>query len=355
MDMFSRPLGRGFASVVLVLVASLWVSTALSPAMLTGWATLFLVAMVPAQVVISLFWGCAYPKRIAALPQPLNGLAYLLLTVAVGVLTGLLALHTVGGGLTPPTPFVNMFLILAVTTTVTLVIVMQGWPFSLVCKTPGSLGVTLWLAGYALAWVLFRGLFDFSFMQGAPFYQARLDPHGMLMAWYPLVASLDALAFILTLALFDFWPVATLARFMPILGKQPFFGLANAVLIAALGAGLWTGFLHFGGMDIVVFMTRVCVSMVFGVFILLVMLQGVPMLKIAQPWRGLVLTACAVLLAVLMFALYHFIAERAFHLPEGQPPLELWLASSMLAITFPAMVVFANYLQFWPLPAAKQQ
>lgn len=49
-----------------------------------------------------------------------------------------------------------------------------------------------------------------------------------------------------------------------------------------------------------------------------------------------------------------------FALPSGGPAydLELWLASSMLAVTFPALVAFANYFQFWPLavqvPAAAE-
>ena len=80
-------------------------------------------------------------------------------------------------------------------------------------------------------------------------------------------------------------------------------------------------------------------------------LAGVPALKLPQPLRGICLTTVASLLSVLMYQLYQAAARARFDFPSGPPGygLELWLAPTMLAITFPLMVTFAAYFQFWPL------
>lgn len=348
-----RPLFNGIAATLGVLAFALLVSTSVSPQWLGGWGSLFLNAMVPAQVVISLLWGCSYPKWAASLPQPLRGLVFTAMTVGVGLIIGGVSLFAVGGGVMPPTPFVIMFLILAVPVTIWLVVPLQTWPLSLIFKEPGSLGIAVVATAYAITYLLYRVLFNFGFAMDAPFYLAALDPGGALMAWIPLVASLASLVVILILVLLDFWPVTALARRYPILLKQPFFGLACGMLITIV-AGLagWL-FIGIGGMDLIVFMTRVCVPEIFGIFIILVMLEGVPHLKLVQPWRGLVLTVIASGLSVLMFALYRAVAIARFGLAAGQPDhaLELWLASSMLGVTFPAMVTFGAYFQFWPYRA----
>lgn len=171
------------------------------------------------------------------------------------------------------------------------------------------------------------------------------------MAWLPFFASISSAMLMLCLTLLDFWPTAALAKRLPVLGKQPFFGVVNAVLIAGLAALVWRVIVGAQGMDVVGYMTRICIAMIFGIFVLLVMLEGVPALKPAQPWRGLVLTAGATVLATALLGLYQLVALHRFKLPAGQPSyaLELWLASAMLGVTFPAMVFYASYFKFWPL------
>lgn len=351
----SQQLRRGILSTVLVVAACLFLSIAVSPEFLMGWGTLALVAMVPTQIIISLVWQSAYPNALADLPQPWRGLSFLALNAAVGSVIGFVAWETVGGGIAPPTPLVNMFLIFAVPVALMLVIPLQTWPLNLVFKTPGGLGVALLVTTYALAWLLFKLLFNFGFMSGAPFYAANLDPQGVFMAWLPLVASIAAVVPILGLVLLDFWPVSLLAQRFPPIGKQPLFGLLASALIAAIVALLWLVFVSNGGMDVVLFMVRICVTFNFGCFILLVMFEGLPGLKLPQPWRGIVLNLIAGLLAILMLWLYETVAAKSFALPSGGPgyPMELWLASGMLAVTFPAMVVFASFFQFWPMSSSK--
>lgn len=349
----SHPLARGVLATFLVVLVSLGLCVSLTPEQLLGWGTLIPVAMVPAQIVISLFWGCQYPRRIAMLPQPLAGLGFLGLTVIAGGMVAVLAFRTVGGGITPPTPFVNMFLILSVPVTLWLVVVLQAWPFRLLSKNPGVVGGALWLGAYALAYGLFRSLFNFGFLKGAPIYFAELDPQGAMMALVPLVFSIASVMVMLSLVLLDFWPLSLLVKRIPALGNQPWFALLAGALIIVIARLVWSGFVDGQQMDLVVFLVQVCVSVVFGLFILLVMMEGVPFLSLPQPWRGLILVVVALLLGLAVFPLYRAVALHFYPLPAGQPGyvLELWIASAMLAITFPLMVVLGGYFKFWPLPA----
>lgn len=340
----------GALGAVFVVVLSLLLCLAMSPDFLTGWATLALVAMVPAQIVISLVWQGNYPQAVAQLPQPWRGLAFVALNAAVGAIVAGLAWATVGGGVSPPLPFVNMYLIFAVPVMLFLVIVLGCWPFNRISANPGVLGLSLLLADYGLSLVLFRLLFNFGFMGGAPFYQAELDPQGMFMAWQPLVASIAAVVPMLALVLLDFWPVSVLARRSPRLASQPAGALLATLFVASVASLLWFFCIERGGMDLVVFMVRICVSLCFGFFMILVMFEGMPGLRLAQPWRGLVLCLLGAALASLMLFIYQQLALAGYSLTAGAPgyQLELWLASAMLAVTFPAMVVAAAYFRFWP-------
>ncbi|TBR16009.1 hypothetical protein [Rugosibacter aromaticivorans] len=351
MKLDSQPM-LGLVASVLVVSAALWISVSLSPEAMLTWVSLIMVAMVPMQMVIGLAWGSHHPASIAAMPQLTRGLAFSLLMATVGALVAYISYVTVGGSIQPPTPFVNMFLIFAVPMTLTLIIPFQRWPFTaLLGDKPVAIGFALLVTAYGLAWLLYHLLFDFSFSQQAPFYQATLDPHGMFTAWLPLTASLGGVVAILCLVLLDFWPLPLLAQASPAYGRQPLFGIAASVLIALIVAALWYVFITSQGMDVVAFMVRVCVSMIFGVFVILVMFEGAPFVRLSQPWRGLVLIFAAALLAVTLHALYRAIAISRFGLPGGAPDyaLELWLATSMLAITFPLMVAFASFFNFWPL------
>ena len=344
-------LRTGALAAFVVIAASLALSAAMGPDFLIGWATLVLVAMVPTQIVISLVWQSAWPKSLAELPQPWRGLAFLALNALLGGGIGYAAWATLGGGMAPPTPLVNMYLIFVVPVMLFLVIPLQTWPFSRFCRHPGTLGAALIVAAYGLAWLLFRLLFDFGFMAGAPFYRAEFDPQGLFMAWQPLVVSIAAVVPMLALVLFDFWPLGVLSRRFPALGRQPLMGLLAAAIVAAVTALLWLICVELGGMDLVLFMVRVCVTLNFGFFIILVMFEGLPGMALAQPWRGLALSLLGGALAIVMLFFYQLVAVAGFALSSGGPgyPLELWLASAMLAVTFPAMVTFASYFAFWPM------
>lgn len=345
-----RQPAAGIIASILVVAVSIWVSVAFQPDFFLTWVNLLLVSMVPVQIVISLVWHSRQPESIGRLPQPIRGLALLLLTIAVGVLVAVVSNRTIGGGLTPPTPFVNMFVILSVLVTIWLIIPLQCWPFtSILGKRPVTMGFVLLVAAYALTWVLFTALFDFGFLHQAPFYLEALDPHGSFNAWYPLTCGLCSVATILSLVLLDFWPVSILARTVPAFGRQPLFGIASGTLIALVVATVWQLCIVQLGMDVVQLLVR-AVSMIFGIFIVLVMFEGAPFIRLPQPWRGLVLIVAAAILAVCMNTLYRYFAVDHLALPGGAPGyvLELWLATSMLAITFPFMVFYASFFDYWP-------
>lgn len=102
-------------------------------------------------------------------------------------------------------------------------------------------------------------------------------------------------------------------------------------------------------------MVRGCVAAIFGIFILLVLFKNLPVLQLPQPLRGLVLCGGAALLSMALFALYQAAAVTRFGLVSGPPQytLELWIASAMLAITFPLMVAYAEYFSFWHIEKSR--
>ncbi|MGS0757413.1 hypothetical protein ACVBEH_23895, partial [Roseateles sp. GG27B] len=118
----------------------------------------------------------------------------------------------------------------------------------------------------------------------------------------------------------------------------------------------WVSFVGLAHWDLVVFMARGCVAAIFGIFILLILFKNLPYVKWLQPLRGLVLIACAAVLSVALFALYQAAASARFALASSAPQyaLELWIASAMLAITFPLMVSFADYFAFSPIEKAQR-
>jgi len=343
---------RALTASLLVVALALAIITALPPAMLNSWVSLYLVAMVPAQIVITLFWRMARPAFAQHWSQIQLGLAYTALTVLAGVLVANASLALIEQGLDVPTPFVIMYLIFSVPVTVLLVVVFQGWPIVSLLQHKGAQGLLLWLTTYLLAGLLYYGLFDFSFAAGAPFYRAAVAAHGLFPAWQVLTASLAMLLSVLLLVLFDFWPVQQLASRLGV-SSQPWSSLLTLSLVACMAGLLVLLGCAVLQLSLLQFMVRVCVSGIFGVFIILVMWKGCPALQLPQPLRGLVLSGLVCVLGCSMHALYLQMASRMPGLASPDD-VELWIAAGMLSVTFPCMVFFADYFDSWPLPLRRQ-
>ena len=346
-----KQLGQGLLASVLVIGLALLLALALPVEAEMGWVSVLLNAMVPAQMVMTLFWRGAYPVALAGVRQPLRGLLLTLLNLLVAAGIAALAVVVWGGAEWQPTPFILMPLIISIPLALTQIVLFQAWPFTLLTKSTPLQGVLMLVSTYALAMAVDRFLFDFGFLHDAPFYRASLDHHGLFMAWQPVTALVGGVAGILVLILLDFWPLDKLAQWLPVLNQQPWRGLTLSAMVAMLVALAWVGFVGLAHWDLVVFMVRGCVAAIFGIFILLILFKNLPALQLPQPLRGLVLCAGAAVLAVAMFTLYTALARMQFALPGGAPQytLELWTASAMLAITFPLMVAFAEYFAFWPI------
>jgi hypothetical protein len=352
-----QQLQQGLLASLLVIGLALLIALGMPVQAEMGWVSVLLNAMVPTQMVMTLFWRGAYPAALATVLQPWRGLLLTLLNLLLAAGVAALAVLAWGGGQMQPTPFVIMPLIISIPLALTQIVLFQAWPFTRWTDSVLVQGLLMLVATYGLAMAVDRFLFDFGFLCDVPFYTASLDHHGLFMAWQPVTALVGGVAGILVLILLDFWPMEKLGQWFPVLNQQPWRGLVLSAMVALLVAAAWVGFVSLAHWDLVVFMVRVCVAAIFGIFVLLILFKNLPFLKLPQPLRGLVLCVGAALLAVALFALYQAAASARFALAGGAPQytLELWIASAMLAITFPLMVAFADYFSFWPMAKSQRR
>jgi len=337
----------GLAALAAILAVSFGVFAIFSADMLNTWVAFLAMTIIPTQIVCGLVWHCEHPAPIARLPQPVRGLAFLLFCAVVGAIVSALSFRFIGGGIAPPTPPLIMFVILSIVVTFWFVVVWGAWPISRLPVPPtvsGLLGVAFC---YLVAYGLFRLLFDFSFLEGAPFYSAAIDPHGLFIAWKPLVFGVTSVSVITFAALWDFWPVSLLRK-----PGGPGFSLLASAYVLALTAGVFYVGTVVLGMDLVKFMVLAPVPFIFGFFIVLCLLQKFPFARLPQPLGGLLSSLAAAAAGLAMHWLYLKAAPvlTGEALASGAPAyqLELWLASSMLAVTFPLIVFMADFLGFWP-------
>ena len=339
----------GLVALAVILGVSFSIMAAFRVEVFNSWVAFLAMTIIPTQIVCGLVWHCEHPAGLAKLPQPLKGAAYLALSTAVGAVVAYASFRIVGGGIAPPTPPLVMYMILSIVVTFWFVVVWGTWPVSALPFGPVSSGLLGIAICYLIAYGLFELLFDFAFLKAAPFYSHAIDPHGVFNAWQPLVFGVTSVACITFAAMFEFWP-------LPLLGLKPggpLWGLAASVYVLALAAIAFYGFVVVAGLDIVQYMVAVPVPFIFGFFIIMSLLHKFPFASVAQPRAGLLLSIAAALAGYAMFILYRAAAPYVVVqvLASGPPAydLELWLASAMLAVTFPLIVVFADFLGFWPL------
>jgi hypothetical protein len=203
-----------------------------------------------------------------------------------------------------------------------------------------------------LSYVIFRVFFDFSFMQGAPFYQAALDPHGMFNAWNAVVYYVTVIAAMFFVVGFDLWPMHK----FPAIMRQPVLGVVWTVVSAALG---WV-FFYLGTavakMDVAVFMVTVPIPFIFGTIIVLNMLQGSLFPNFKPPLKGVLNVALIAIVGTALARFYGAMAPSVTGVLKSGPPgydFEIWLASALLSVTFPFLVFHAEIFKLWPLRASE--
>ena len=342
------------------------VATALIIAIALGFISLFtapkflgsisygLICIIPMEIVVGITWGCKSPAFAAKKPQPIKGAMLALLTLVVGLIVAPVYFYIAGGGVRPITPMLMMCSIVSVIITFWATIMWGGWPFTTWIKNPVAAGLVLLAACYAVNYLLFRLFFNFEFMQGAPVYVPSLDPHGMFNAWSALVFYLTAIGIMFFMLHFDLWPLTKFPGVM----KQPVLGLVWTVICLVLG---WVVF-YIGviamQMDVVHFMVTVPIPFIFGTIVVLNMFQNSMFAKFDQPLRGVLNALAAAIIGTALALFFSSLAPVVSAKLDPGPPgydLERWLASALLGVTFPSLIFFAEFFQFWPLRKAEKE
>jgi hypothetical protein len=343
----------GIVSTILIIAVSFGFISLFDFSTLGSWVIFVMAAIIPMEIVIGVTWG-ANPGFVSSRPQPLKGILLVLVNIAVGLIVGGICHAVVGGAIAPPVPILVLFGIVSVVVTFWLAIMFGGWPFNSLIKSPVGAGVAMLAACYILNYLLFRLFFDFSFMAGAPWYKASIDPHGMFNGVNAQVFYVTALTFLFVLLHFDLWPF-TLS---PAVMKQPVLGIVWTLLSLALGALAYYIGVNTMGMDPMVFLISGPIPFIFGTIVLLNMLHNSLFAKFSQPLKGVLNCIAAAVIGVLLAKMYGALAPAVTGVLKPGPPtndFEIWLATALLGVTFPFLIFFAEFFKMWPLAKAKPE
>jgi hypothetical protein len=342
----------GVVSSVPVIALSLAFIAVFALPVFTTWVADGMICFIPMVIVVGVTWGAKHPALAGRRSQPAKGILFLMLTLTTGAVVALVHFVAVGGAVSPPAPMLSMCLITTVPVAFWFAIIWGGWPFTALAKNPVVAGFSMWAASYIVNYLLFRLLFNYGFMRDAPAYAAALDPHGLFNAWNVLVVYITATGAMFLMLGFELWPLAR----RPVLMRQPLLGAIWTALVLAIGAiALLIGEGLFR-MDPAVFMVRVPIPFIFGTIIVMNMMQNCLFARFTQPLKGVLNVAAAAVIGVGLARLFGALAPAISGPVESGPPgymFEIWLASALLAVTFPFLIIFADLFQFWPLRSPK--
>ncbi len=344
----------GITASFLVIAVSLGFIALFTFPIFANWVAFLAICFIPMQIVISVTWGGKHPAFAAARPQPAKGILLTVLALAVGAVVAVVHFFTVGGGVNPPPPMLAMCIIATVIITFWLAIIWGGWPFTTLIKNPVAAGFTMLVACYLINYLLFRLLFNYGFMRGAPVYVPSLDPHGLFNAWSVLVFYITVIAVMFLSLNFDLWPFTK----FPALMRQPLLGLVWTITSLVIGGLAFYIGVYLMKMDVVSFMVRVPIPFVFGTIIVLNMMHGSIFGKLAQPLKGLLNAIASAAIGTVLALLYGGLAPLVTGKVNPGPPsydFEIWLASALLAVTFPFLICYAEFFKMWPLHRESRQ
>ena|SRR5690348_3995693 len=343
----------GIVATVLIMAVSLGVISLFEFSTFSSWVIFVMASIIPMEVVMGVTWG-ANPGFASSFSQPMKGVLLIAVNVAIGVVAGAICYAFVGGAISPPIPILVLFGIVSVVVTFWMSIMFGGWPFTSIIKNPVGAGLAMLAAVYIINYLLFRLFFDFSFMQGAPWYRASVDPHGMFNGVNAQVFYVTALTFLFLLLHFDLWPFTASAAVM----KQPVLGIVWTVLALALGAAAYYVGVAMMGMDPMMFLVAGPIPFIFGTIVVLNMLHNSLFARFNQPVKGVLNTVTALVIGVLLAKMYGAFAPMVTGVLKPGPPtndFEIWLATALLGITFPFLIFFAEFFKMWPLMKSKPE
>jgi hypothetical protein len=338
----------GIAAAILVMAVSLGFISLFDFPTFGSWVAYLMICIIPMEIVIGVTWGTNQPRFAAKQKQPAKGVLLVALTVVVGVVVAPTYLAIAGGNLRPPGPVPSHAIIVSVIVTFWAAIILGGWPFKARIKNEIVAGLAMLVSCYVVNLLLFRLFFDYGFMQGTPAYVASLDPHGIFMALNALVFYVTFLSIMFLMLSFDLWP---LTKF-PAVMQQPVLGITWTAVCLVLGALVfWIG-VSVLRMDVMIFLVTVPIPYIFGTIIVLNMLQNSIMAKLTQPAKGIANAVLVAVIGTVLSQLYRALAPVVTGTLHSGPPtydMEIWLASALLAVTFPFLIFFAEFFKFWPL------
>ncbi|MNC88618.1 hypothetical protein D3C83_44500 [compost metagenome] len=99
-------------------------------------------------------------------------------------------------------------------------------------------------------------------------------------------------------------------------------------------------------------LTRIAAPFIFGTIVVLNMLQNSLFARMRQPLKGVANLIAAMVIGVALGQVYGYFSDWYFNeLPMGQPgyEYELWLVNALLSVTFPFLIFYAAYFDYWPL------
>jgi tryptophan-rich sensory protein len=135
--------------------------------------------------------------------------------------------------------------------------------------------------------------------------------------------------------------------------KQPVLGIVWTVIAAVVGAVVMAVTARSLALDPMYVLTRITAPFIFGTIVVLNMLEGSLFRKLRQPLKGVANACTAAILGVALAQMFGRVDRMivGIELPSGAPAydFELWLVNALLSVTFPFLIFYAAYFNFWPL------
>jgi hypothetical protein len=344
---FKQPFLGVVAAISVIIVSLAFISLFDFPTF-GGWVAFLMTCIIPMEIIVGVAWGTNQPAFAARQKQPAKGILLAALTLAAGIIVAPTYLALAGGNMTPPGPVPSHAIIGSVIVTFWATIILGGWPFKPLIKNEVMAGLATLVFAYVANLLFFRLFFDYGFMRDAPVYVASLDPHGIFAALNVLVFYVTFISIMFLMLSFDLWP---LTKF-PAVMQQPVLGIVwTAICLSLGGLVFWFG-VRLMQMDVMVFLVTVPIPFIFGTIIVLNMLQNTLAAKLTQPAKGVANAALVAIIGTLLARFYRAVSPAVTGTLHSGPPtydMEIWLASALLAVTFPLLIFFAEFFKFWPL------
>ena len=103
-----------------------------------------------------------------------------------------------------------------------------------------------------------------------------------------------------------------------------------------------------------VFLVKVPIPFIFGTVIVLNMLEGSLFARYSQPVKGVCSALTAGVIGTVLALGYGALSSVVTGAVASGPPaydFEVWVASALLAVTFPFLAYYCDFFQMWPLKA----